>query len=80
MQIFNANEWVQAPPCHRLLAAGDRRQQLLCVGMLRIVKDSFGLAAFDHLAFFHDHDLIRDIRDDCQVMANKQYTDVALGL
>ena len=48
--------------------------------MLRILKNSFGLTAFDNFAFFHDHDLIGDIRDDCQIMADKQHTDIAFGL
>ena len=79
-QVFNANEWVRRHGVGCPLAAGDRRQQLLCIGMLRVVEDGFGFTALDNFALFHDHDLIGDIRYHRQVMADKQHADVALSL
>ena len=60
-QILNINQRVRRYTVCGFLAAGDGRQQLLCVGVLWVVKNGFRLAAFNDFAFLHDHDLIGDV-------------------
>ena len=48
--------------------------------MLSVVKNRLRVALLDDLALFHYHDLVGNIRDDCQIMADQQHADVAFML
>ncbi len=54
------------------------RQQLLRIGMLRMLEDRVAIAAFYHAAVLHNDNLVCDIGDHGQVVTDEKHADVPL--
>ena len=55
-------------------------EQHLGVGVLRVLEDLLGLALLDDLAAVHDDDVVRDVADRLDVMANEHHSQAELLL
>ena len=57
----------------RRLQRRDGGDELLGVGMLRVVQDLRRRALFDHDAMLHHHDAVGDLGDDAEIMGDEQH-------
>ncbi len=56
----------------------DRRQQLLRVGLTRRIEDVLDGPGLNHLAAMHDHNVVRDVANEREVVRDHQHADAEL--
>ena len=70
----------QDGPRHRLADDRDRGHQRLGVRMLRISQHLALLSPFHDLARIHDVNVLREVRDDGDVVCNQKHADAVFLL
>src|SRR5207253_10441388 len=64
----------------RTVEARDRAEQPPGVRMLRVVEEAARVGPLDDAAGVHDDDLVRDLRDDAEVVRDQDHGRVELVL
>src|SRR5699024_10390674 len=59
---------------------GDRRQQRLRVGVLRVVEDLVDVTELDELSEIHHGDAISEVPDDGEIVGDEEVRDAELRL
>ena len=79
-EIANGNQCLSFPIGRCFGAAGNGRQQLAGLGVLCPFKNIQASPPFNYLAILHHDDLVGDIGDHREIVADKNHADVAFFL